>query len=244
LRIIRAEDGSPEGQRLELALDYHRRRTTMYGGYDPVMGAAAIGEVSKVIDPESLGLQAVSDRRFAAARGEFTKIVEIAAMKGASYVLRWGLSLPYVPLGLKRPVRYGRTVKSARLSLWWGSHRDPVMPIPEHAGYIGTLHGVRGVHDDAVQVWRASRPAAFKFWDRTRDLTGVLEIATELMNAPGGTTWGTPLAGAVAALTAARLGREQHAHQLAAATPLHGDQPALLTALIDQQLGAASALPR
>ncbi len=63
-------------------------------GYDPVFGEAAIREIARVIGPAELGLEPVSDRRFAARHGDFIKILEIASFKGASYALLWGVSLP------------------------------------------------------------------------------------------------------------------------------------------------------
>jgi len=133
-RIIRAGDGSPEGEQLQQAEEKERRRTKTYGGHDFVFGQAAIREIVRVIGPAALGLEPVSDRRFAARNGDFIKILEIAAFKGASYAPRWGVSLPYVPLALKRPLRYGRTLKSARLSLWWDTNRDTGSP--QHGRYI------------------------------------------------------------------------------------------------------------
>lgn len=159
------------------------------GGYDIVRAATALMEIAEVIDPASLGLEQVGDRRFVGAHGEFMRAVEVAAMKGATYVIRWGVSLPYVPLGLKRPLRYGRTVKSAQLSLWWGSHRDEDVPGPDATGYIDTFHGVRYVHDEAETVWRSNYPRVLEFWDETSDLPGVMNVATGLMNAPGATNW-------------------------------------------------------
>lgn len=68
-----------------------------------------------------MGLAPVTDRRFAAPHGDFIRILEITAFKGASYALQWGVNVPFVPLALKRPFWYGRTLKSARPSLRWGS---------------------------------------------------------------------------------------------------------------------------
>jgi hypothetical protein len=244
LRIIRAGDGSPEGQRLQRAQELGRQKLARYDGFDVVPAAAALEEIARVIDPSSLGLQPIGDRRFAAPHSDFIRMVEVAAMKGAQYVIRWGVSLPYVPQGLKRPLRYGRTLKSARLNLWWGSHRDQVIPGPERSGFIDTFHGVRCVHDDALAVWESSRAAATMFWARTRELPGVLRVATELMSAPGGQNWGTPLAGAVAALTAARLGRAQQAREYAAVTPLYDEEEQeILADLIDKQLVASPGKP-
>jgi hypothetical protein len=244
LRIIRAGDGSPEGQRWQRVQELERQKRARYGGYDIVPAAAALEEIAQVIDPSSLGLQPIGDRRFAAPHGDFIRMVEVAAMKGAQYVIRWGVSLPYVPDGLKRPLRYGRTLKSARLNLWWGSHRGQEIPDPERFGFIGTFYGAGCVHDDAVAVWQFSRAAATSFWDRTRELPGVLTVATELMSAPGGQNWGTPLAGAVAALTAARLGLEKQAREFAAATPLRDEEAQIVLAdLIDKQLAASPGKP-
>ncbi len=128
-------------------------------------------------------------------------------------------------------MRYGRTLKSARLSLWWGSHRDQDPPGAERRGYISTFHGLACVRDDARRVWDASRPAAVRFWERADDLAGVLAVAAELTDAPGAANW-LPLPGGVAALTAARMGLAQRARTLAAATPLSGDEAAILDDLI------------
>ena len=230
-----SRDGGPEGGR------FGRQRIgakagKAYGGYDFVFGQAAIGEIVRVIDPAALGLEPVSDRRFAARNGDFIKILEIVAFKGASYAPRWGVSLPYVPLALKRPLRYGRTLKSARLSLWWDTTRG--MGSPQHARYIGTFHGIRAVHDDTDALWRASRQAVVDFWSKTSDLPGVLLTAIHQMNAPDSRFW-LPNAGVVAALTAARLGDEPQARQLAGHAPTQDDERELLAELIGQQLSLA-----
>lgn len=186
-----------------------------------------------MINPAELGLEPVSDRRFVAKHGDFFKVLEIAAFKGASYGLRWGVSLPYVPLALKRPLRYGRTLKSARLSLWWDTNRDA--DSRKRARYIGTFHGIRAVHADTQEIWRTSGPAALAFWTKTGDLPGVLQTAIHQANAPGSRFW-LPNAGVVAALTAARLGDEQQARQLAREAPADERETGLLAELIGQQL--------
>jgi len=89
-RIIRAGDGSPEGEHLRLAQERHRRRAARYGGYDFVPAAAALAEITRVIDPGRLGLSRFGDRRFAADHDGFIRMVEVAAMKGAEYLIRWG----------------------------------------------------------------------------------------------------------------------------------------------------------
>jgi hypothetical protein len=61
------------------------------------------------------------------------------------------------------------------------------------------------------------------------------------MNAPGATNWGTPLVGAVAALTAARLGRGREAYEYAAATPNRQSEAEILAEMIDQELAGLAA---
>ncbi len=143
MRVIQPGDGTPEGDGLARALERERERGALYGAYDFVMGAVAIAEICRVLDPVTLGLQPVSDRRFAAPHGDFVRLLEVAAFKGASYAIQWGVSLPYVPLALKRPPRYARTLKSARMSLWLGNDRAPAEPGHERARFIGTFHGAR-----------------------------------------------------------------------------------------------------
>ena len=43
-----------------------------------------------VIDPGVPGLRQAGDLCFAAVRGEFIQMAEVAAMKGAGFVIRWG----------------------------------------------------------------------------------------------------------------------------------------------------------
>jgi hypothetical protein len=234
--IIRPGDGTPQGERLRRAMADSRWREAEYGGYDLVFGPVAIEEIVRVINPAALGLEAVSDRRFAARHGDFIKILRVTAFKGSSCGLEWGVSLPYVPLTLNRPFRYGRTLKSARLSLRWGSFRDSTAL---HARYIGTSHGTRAVRDDADEVWRVSRQAALAFWSQTCDLQGVLRTAVQQMSEPGARNF-LPCAAAVAALTAARLGAERRARELADAAPAHGDEGESLTELIGEQLSLSA----
>jgi len=235
-RITRAGDGSPEGERLQEAEERERRRTETYGGYDFVFGKTAIAEIVRVIDPQALGVEPVSDRRFAARHGDFIKILEIAAFKGASYAPRWGVSLPYVPLALKKPLRYGRTLKSARLSLWWDTNRDT--RLPQHARTIDSFHGIRAVRDDTSVLWLSSRQAVLDFWSETSDLAGVLQTAIRQKNAPDSPLW-LPNAGVVAALTAARLGDEPQALRFAREAPTRDNEGELLTDLIRLQLSLA-----
>jgi hypothetical protein len=62
----------------------------------------------------------------------------------------------------------------------------------------------------------------------------VLQTAIRQMNAPDSRFW-LPNAGVVAALTAARLGDEPQARQLADEAPTQDDEKELLTELIGQQ---------
>jgi hypothetical protein len=236
MRLVRAGDGSADGEWLKRGQALHRRRWAKYGGYDKVPTAAALAEIACVIDAQSLGLQVVGDRRFVGPHGDHLRIVEVVAMKGAEYAIRWGLCLPYVPLSLNKPVRYGRTLKSARANLWWASDRGESAGGPERRGYIDTFMGLKCVHDDAEIVWRASRSAAITFWNRTENLSGVLDLAKELMTAAGADSSSQPPVGAVAALTAARMGLRAEAGVLATATRLRPDERELLSELIEEQL--------
>lgn len=200
---------------------------------DPVFGVSAIEEIVQVIDPQALGLEPVSDRKFAAKHGDGFRILEIPAFKGAAYGLRWGVGLPYVPLAWKRPLRFGRTLKSSRLSLWWGSDRDD--SAPHHPRYIGTFHGMRAVRDDTAEIWDNSKRAVLAFWDETVDLPGVLTSAMHQLSLPSSEFY-VPNAGVVAALTAARLGDESRARQLASQAPTYDDETELVRELIAQYL--------
>jgi hypothetical protein len=188
----------------------------------------------QVVDPQVLGLEPVSDRKFVAKHGDGFRILEIPAFKGLSYGLHWGVGLPYVPLAWKSPLRFGRTLKSSRLSLWWGSDRDDNAPF--HLRYIDTFQGLEAVRDNAAEIWDYSKQAVYAFWDATFDLTGVLTTAMHQHSLPSSKGY-APNAGVVAALTAARLGDESRARQLASDAPTYDEnETELLSELIDQYL--------
>lgn len=76
-------------------------------------------------------------------------------------------------------------------------------------------------------MWQAHRDAAHAFWGGTEDLEGVLRTAVQQAGTRDARMYLT-FAAAVAALTAARLGDEQQARQLAAGSPVRGEEAALL----------------
>ena len=225
--------GGVEGAPRPNADERRKSRWQTSAELDPVFGPSAIEEIVQVIDPPAMGLEAVSDRKFVAKHGDGFKILEIPAFKGLSYGLRWGVGLPYVPIAWKRPLRFGRTLKSSRLSLWWGNDRDDSAPY--HLRYIGTFHSMRGVRDDTAEIWAYCKQAVLAFWDETADLTGVLTSALHQFSLPDSKFY-VPNAGVVAALTAARLGDESRARQLASEAPTYDDEEELLRELIHQYL--------
>jgi hypothetical protein len=231
--ITQIGDDDPEGAPRPQADERRKSRWETSAELDPVFGLSAIEEIVQVIDPQALGLEPVSDRKFVAKHGHGFRILEIPAFKGAAYGLRWGVGLPYVPLAWKRPLRFGRTLKSSRLSLGWGSDRDD--GAPHRLRYIGTFHGMRAVRDDTVEIWDYSKQAVLAFWHETVDLPGVLTSAMHQYSLPSSKFY-VPNAGVVAALTAARLGDESGARQLASEAPTYDHETELLRELIDQYL--------
>ena len=92
---------------------------------------------------------------------------------------------------------------------------------------------MRGVRDDTAEIWASCKQAVLAFWDETADLTGVLTSALHQFSLPDSTFY-VPNAGVVAALTAARLGDESRARQLASEAPTYDDEEELLRELIHQ----------
>ena len=89
-------------------------------------------------------------RRWIRARPPIRDVFEIAALKGAWQVPRWGISLDFVPHISGEAVRWHRTSKSAQIDFVF----DPVDFFADwQDGWaITALHGEVGVRRDAARV--------------------------------------------------------------------------------------------
>jgi hypothetical protein len=134
---------------------------------DPLLGAAEFRKVTR--------------RRWARSQPPVRHVFEIAALKGATLVPRWGFSLDFVPHVQGGRLAWHRTEKSARLDLVY----DPVdLDADWDARWgISTLHGAERVRADAERVLPAAVRRARDWLDGIHEIPSVLERAEWLRTA-------------------------------------------------------------
>jgi hypothetical protein len=141
------------------------------------------GIVSGIAEPLLMagGFQTSARRRWARSYPPIRHVFELAPMKGATFIPRWGLSLDFVPHVKGNELAWHRTDKSAVLDLVY----DPVDFDAEWASSfaIYSLHGADRVRRDAERVLPAAVRKARAWLDGAQELASVLERAEWLRTA-------------------------------------------------------------
>lgn len=171
--------------------------------------------------PELADFEEVRDGLFTRPlHPEIRAVLKLAALKGASYTLCWGVSLAFVPHLTSAGTSLHRTAKSSRLDLWVDAH------IALDSGLSGG--GPQGrvtyrssddstvwwVPQDFAALWSACRELAYEWWDRVQTPSGVLKVAREQLGDRWAMSVHYPSPLFVAAFTTARLGDTQSARLL------------------------------
>jgi hypothetical protein len=120
-------------------------------------------------------------RRWVRSYSPIRHVFEIAAMKGATLIPRWGFSLDFVPHVKGNAIAWHRTDRSSTLDLVY----DPVDFDAEWESRwaIQSLHGADGVRRDAERVLPGAVRAARGWLDGAVELASVLERAEWLRTA-------------------------------------------------------------
>jgi hypothetical protein len=134
--------------------------------------------------------------------GEISHVLKLLPWKGARYSFNWGVSLAYVPTRLVLPLRFHRTVKSARLDLW-EDHFTEIQEFPPNA-YVDSLRGEVVARTELERAWTWTRPLAEAWWQAAATLEGVAQLAERQANAG---SLHAPAPRLVYLLTLARLNR-------------------------------------
>jgi hypothetical protein len=171
-------------------------------------------EADEVLGAALPGFQAVKSGSYARSAGpDVTQVVQLKAWKGELYTIAWGVSLSFVPDRLALPLRFHRTLKSARLDLW-----DDSLALAERQGaarddaIVSASGGEKAVQRGLQAVWRSVEPHARSSWMSTQSLEGVLAFA-DVIAADAHSDIRYPPAHVVAVLSCARIGREAEAMQ-------------------------------
>jgi hypothetical protein len=151
--------------------------------WQPTSTAAVNEIVSKVADPLLVptGFRSTKPRRWVRSFAPVRHIFEVVAMKGASFVPVWGISLDFVPHVTGERLGWHRTDKSARMDLVY----DPIDFDPrwQERSCIGSLRGADATLNDARRVLPAAVRDALGWLDPGRDVASVLGRAEFLRSA-------------------------------------------------------------
>jgi hypothetical protein len=167
--------------------------------------------------------------------GDVAHVLKLQAWKGASYSFNWGVSLAYVPTKLALPLRFHRTVKSAKLDLW-EDHFTDTQDFPSQA-YATAFAGESAARSSLDQAWRWARPRARAWWEAATTLEGVLELAElQATKDMAGKAHHVPAPQVVQLLTLARLHRtsDVERHLESSEAPLDPAEREALLAAIDR----------
>jgi hypothetical protein len=198
-------------------------------------------QADEVVGTSLAGFQTVKSGRYARLESQdVIQVVQLKAWKGESYTIAWGVSLAFVPDRLALPLRFHRTLKSARLDLWEDS-----LILAERLGrstddgVISALEGVEAVRHQFQAAWRLVESHAQSWWLRSRNLDGVLALADALAADSDLDMIRFPPPDAVAALVCARIGRPGEALQRLSALDLEATEREALTRAIQKAAPSA-----
>jgi hypothetical protein len=105
---------------------------------------------------------------------EIRAVLKVAALKGASYTLCWGVSLAFVPHVTSTGTSLHRTAKSSRLDLWVDAHiafdddRSGAGRNGRVAHWAGGDGIVWWVPEDFEALWNTCREPAYAWWERVQ----------------------------------------------------------------------------
>jgi hypothetical protein len=103
------------------------------------------------------------------------EVVCLQALKGAQFVLKWGLSLPYVPDGWwTSKVRWHRDAKNAHFDLFERCQREE-----HHEFGVDGLHGTVAFEASLERAWRGLRDQIASWFSRAVTDEGAVQITCE-----------------------------------------------------------------
>lgn len=185
-------------------------------GHEEVPASRVYEIAAEVIVPQEIGLSPLTPKQYAAyAAPDIVRVLELSPTKGASYHVRWGLSLSYFPHKWNPKLRWHRTLKSSRFDVWetpsdyLGLQR---MHWREQERFlVGRLNGETFLRKQLEEMWGLLAPGIREWFGSTMALSGVLRALDAQLARKGASSHHFPRPPLVRAFTLSRIGRNQEA---------------------------------
>lgn len=185
-------------------------------GYDEVPASQVYVTFEAISDRGAAGFSTIKPGLYGkVVDADIIHVMKMQAVKGASYTVRWGVSLSYVPRVQGERVRWHRTLKSAALDLFeepleYLNLQDDADAEPDTC-FAMNGHGPQYLRETMTRMWSTVDAPVRAWFDGTKDLAGVLLRADEQR----ARTWRGPRhhpdPRLVRAFTLRRLGRDADA---------------------------------
>ena len=153
-------------------------------GYQAVAASTVYRLFEEIGQPERLGFTTIRAGLYGKViNDDLTHLVKLQALKGASYSLWWGLSLPWIPHSWQTQLHWRRSFKAARLDLF----ETPYDYFPatmtdwrEGESYIAhTLNGEVYLKETLRVMWAKLHQAVTRWFAGVESLKAVLGLADE-----------------------------------------------------------------
>lgn len=169
-----------------------------------------------VMLPDEMNLSVLNPGYYA-ARSEhgIVHLLKLFPTKGASYYVRWGLSLGYVPHKWNPKLRWHRTLKSARFDVWESAFDYFDLGRKHWREWerflVTKSNGETYLRKQMNEMWTRLAPVVQEWFASTTTLSGVLSAIDRQIDREGASSDHFPPPPLVRAFTLSRTGEIQEA---------------------------------
>lgn len=185
-------------------------------GHEEVSASRVYEIAGEVLRPIDMGLTVLRPGHYVANAGpEIVHVLKLYATKGASYHVRWGVSLGYMPHKWNPVLRWHKTLKSARFDVWENAFEYLDLDEKhwrEREGFlVSRLNGEIFLREQMNEMWTRLVTVIREWFASTNTLSGVLWAIDRQIERMGGSSHHFPPPSLVRIFTLCRIGDIQKA---------------------------------
>jgi len=217
-------------QEIDERIRYGKQRAAQYG-FRQISAAVVYGLFDMIVAPTTPGFAILKPGLYGKhVTSEIFHLIKFQAYKGATYMIRWGVSLTYMPHAWLPKPKWHRTMASAQFDLF----EEPVdylvsddAPWREREQfYAATTYGEACLRDDLTRAWQRVRPALVDWFATAQSPQEIAHKAEAQLQRRWSGHHHYPPPALVAAFSYARAGESDRALDwLQRAMPFLNDDP-------------------